>query len=156
MTSREDAERSLIEWATVTNDRDRRIVAAHNAGISKNRIYTLTGVARTTIDRILKEPAVSIATTYGTWDNYTTDPYCETLEDTVTMALGADAPGRLINAVNSDYRQAINDALPEGIHLVGSTFTGTSGSEGIDLKAIVDSVHLGDIINRHLYEEGAK
>lgn len=57
-----DAERALIEWATVANDRDRRILAAHAAGISKNRIHVLTGIARTTIDRVLKGIAMNAPT----------------------------------------------------------------------------------------------
>lgn len=49
----EDAESALIAWAQNDAARDRIITAAHRAGVSKNRIHTLTGVARTTIDRIL-------------------------------------------------------------------------------------------------------
>ncbi len=45
----------LIEWATVTRDRDNRIRWAVAAGVSKHRVWVLTGIARTTIDRVLAE-----------------------------------------------------------------------------------------------------
>jgi hypothetical protein len=50
----EQAEAALQAWATV--QRDELVHAAHQAGVSKNRIHVLTGVARTTIDRILEAP----------------------------------------------------------------------------------------------------
>lgn len=54
MTPQEAAETALRAWATV--QRDELVQAAHRAGVSKNRIHTLTGIARTTIDRILEAP----------------------------------------------------------------------------------------------------
>lgn len=50
----EEAEAALQAWATV--QRDELVHAAHQAGVSKNRIHVLTGVARTTVDRILEAP----------------------------------------------------------------------------------------------------
>jgi len=50
----EEAEAALQAWATV--QRDELIHAAHQAGVSKNRIHAITGIARTTIDRILETP----------------------------------------------------------------------------------------------------
>lgn len=50
----EEAEAALQAWATV--QRDELVHAAHQAGISKNRIHAITGIARTTIDRILETP----------------------------------------------------------------------------------------------------
>jgi predicted DNA-binding protein (UPF0251 family) len=49
----EEAERMLTEWATVTRDRDNRVRLAVAAGVSKYRVAQVTGIARTTIDRIL-------------------------------------------------------------------------------------------------------
>jgi hypothetical protein len=49
----EEAERLLTEWVTVTRDRDNRVRAAVAAGISKHRVHQLTGIGRSTIDRIL-------------------------------------------------------------------------------------------------------
>lgn len=48
----EQAEQALIAWASV--ERDEVVRAAYDAGVSKNRIHTITGIARTTIDRILE------------------------------------------------------------------------------------------------------
>src|SRR5438046_2870561 len=52
--TREEAEAALQAWATV--QRDDLVRAAHQAGVAKNRIHVLTGIARTTIDRILEAP----------------------------------------------------------------------------------------------------
>jgi hypothetical protein len=52
--TREEAEAALQAWATV--QRDDLVRAAHAAGVSKNRIHALTGIARTTVDRILEAP----------------------------------------------------------------------------------------------------
>lgn len=46
----------LSEWAAVSASRDERIRTAYHSGVSKSEIARLTGVARTTIDRILDEP----------------------------------------------------------------------------------------------------
>jgi hypothetical protein len=50
----EEAEAALQAWATV--ERDELVHAAYQAGVSKNRIHAITGIARTTIDRILDAP----------------------------------------------------------------------------------------------------
>jgi hypothetical protein len=49
-----EAERILAEWALCHADRDKVVRLAHQAGISKHRIYEVTGIARTTIDRIVR------------------------------------------------------------------------------------------------------
>jgi hypothetical protein len=53
MTPVETAERRLIEWATVTRDRDDIVRTAVEVGVSKYRVNRLTGIGRSTIDRIL-------------------------------------------------------------------------------------------------------
>jgi hypothetical protein len=53
--TRDQAERELVAWATANACRDDIIRAAYRAGVAKNRIYAITGIARTTIDRILEE-----------------------------------------------------------------------------------------------------
>ena len=59
MTEKERLEESLKGWASdmrvLTEQRDALVTHALELGISKHRIYVLTGIARTTIDRILKE-----------------------------------------------------------------------------------------------------
>jgi transposase len=55
--SPEEAEQMLSEWVTVTRDRDTRVRAAVAAGLSKHRVHRLTGIGRSTIDRILAAAA---------------------------------------------------------------------------------------------------
>jgi hypothetical protein len=50
----EEAEAALQAWATV--QRDELVHAAYQAGVGKNRIHAITGIARTTIDRVLETP----------------------------------------------------------------------------------------------------
>jgi hypothetical protein len=56
--TRDQAERELVAWTTANACRDDIIRAAYQAGVAKNRIHTITGIARTTIDRILEEHTV--------------------------------------------------------------------------------------------------
>ncbi|MFI9463739.1 hypothetical protein [Streptomyces xiamenensis] len=48
-----DAERRLAGWAALRSSRDSLVQQARRAGVTKSRIAELTGLARTTIDRIL-------------------------------------------------------------------------------------------------------
>jgi hypothetical protein len=50
---RKRAEHMLSEWAIITRDRDSRVCAAAAAGFSKQRVHRITGIGRSTIDRIL-------------------------------------------------------------------------------------------------------
>jgi hypothetical protein len=52
--TRDQAERELVAWATANACRDDVIRAAYRAGVAKTRIHAITGIARTTIDRILE------------------------------------------------------------------------------------------------------
>jgi DNA invertase Pin-like site-specific DNA recombinase len=54
--TREQAENLLTEWAMITRDRDNRVRAAITTGVSKHRIHQLTGISRSTIDRVLADP----------------------------------------------------------------------------------------------------
>ena len=47
-------EQELAEWAASQADRDNLVRAALAAGVQKQRIHDLTGIARSTIDRIIK------------------------------------------------------------------------------------------------------
>jgi hypothetical protein len=51
--TRASAERELAAWAEQHRKRDTLVRAAVGAGVSKHRIRQLTGIARTTIDRIV-------------------------------------------------------------------------------------------------------
>lgn len=53
----EEAEAMLLEWRTVTRSRDERVRAAVAAGLTKHRVSVISGVGRSTIDRILRVPA---------------------------------------------------------------------------------------------------
>jgi len=55
--SPEEAEQMLSEWVIVTRDRDTRVRAALAAGLSKHRVHLITGIGRSTIDRILAAAA---------------------------------------------------------------------------------------------------
>jgi DNA invertase Pin-like site-specific DNA recombinase len=46
----------LTEWAAINASRDDRIRTAYHSGVSKSDIARLSGIARTTVDRILDEP----------------------------------------------------------------------------------------------------
>ena len=54
------AAESLADWAAnrdkVDDQRDARVRAAYAAGMGKSRIAQLTGLARGTVDSILREP----------------------------------------------------------------------------------------------------
>jgi hypothetical protein len=47
------AELDCVRWATNYARRDLVVMTAHRAGVSRHRIHELTGIARSTIDRIL-------------------------------------------------------------------------------------------------------
>jgi hypothetical protein len=55
--TREHAEQELAAWAAANEYRDEIIKGAYRAGVTKARIHAITGVARTTIDRVLQDPA---------------------------------------------------------------------------------------------------
>jgi hypothetical protein len=56
--TRAEAERMLTEWAASFGGRDALVLAAFRAGVSKHRIHALSGIARTTLDRILSEESI--------------------------------------------------------------------------------------------------
>jgi hypothetical protein len=56
--TQDQAERELVAWATANACRDDVIRAAYRAGVTKSKIHAITGIARTTIDRILEERTV--------------------------------------------------------------------------------------------------
>ena len=50
------AENTCIAWGSCYRTRDEVVRMAFASGVSKIEIHRLTGIARTTIDRILAEP----------------------------------------------------------------------------------------------------
>lgn len=55
MLAANDVERRLIEWRIVTESRDALVWEALELGVSKNRVYMLSQISRTTIDRIIDD-----------------------------------------------------------------------------------------------------
>ena len=51
---RPEAEDQLRFWRRISDSRDGRVRMAYRSGVSKAEIAHLTGLARSTIDRILK------------------------------------------------------------------------------------------------------
>ena len=51
--SPERARQLLASWGRNNKRRDRLVIAGYEAGLSKREIWLLTGLARTTIDRII-------------------------------------------------------------------------------------------------------
>lgn len=103
-----------------------------------------------------------VTTSYGTWNNKV-DRYRLTVEQSVVEAFGAEGTdGFDLPAIVADYRAAINEALPQGVTLVGDEFIGPYRPEpdafagypvdddgGLDIKAIVDDIDLWAIIEKH-------
>jgi len=101
-----------------------------------------------------------ITTSYGTWCTRV-DPYSLSVEQSVVEALGDFADEYDVEAIADDYRQAINQALPPGVSLVGNEFIGPAQPSpdqfdgyphdeySVDIRAIVDSVDFWAIAARH-------
>lgn len=101
-------------------------------------------------------------TSYGTWCN-TIDRYSTSLESTVAGCFGSEGDdGFDTEAIVSEYREAVNAALPASVTLSGDEFHGpyyaedqdfdgyaTDRDGNLDIKAIVDSVDLNAIVERH-------
>jgi hypothetical protein len=108
-------------------------------------------------------------TSYGTWCNqisqYSTSPD----NDVVDYVGGGDSDWQTLleesgalEQIKNEYRAAINDALPPSISLCGDEFIGpaypdddefdgypTDEYGGIDLKAILEDIDLGPIVERN-------
>jgi hypothetical protein len=65
---------------------------------------------------------MSVTTTYGSWVQFGSGGL--TIEDNITDALGEFDNDFDLDAIAVDYRQAINDALPTGVQLIGDHFVG--------------------------------
>ncbi|GIH69408.1 hypothetical protein [Sphaerimonospora thailandensis] len=58
--TRDEAAALLKDWASTVARRDILVRAAYGAGVGKSRIHAITGIARTTIDRILVKEQAAI------------------------------------------------------------------------------------------------
>lgn len=108
-------------------------------------------------------------TSYGTWCNqvnpYSTSPDTDVLDyinggDNAWQRL-LDASGALTK-IQSEYREAINAALPDSISLCGDEFIGPAEPDdaefddypqgeygGLDIKALVEDIDLEPIVERN-------
>ena len=108
-------------------------------------------------------------TPYGTWYNHTGSL---SVENSVIDAVGDFGHQYDIDAIAEEYRQAVNDALPDGFYLSGDDFyapfydadrhldghpTDILGNldigtivEGIDLEAIMERHQVPEITRKHL------
>jgi hypothetical protein len=106
---------------------------------------------------------MTTTTNYGTWCN-TVDRSSLNVETGVLDGyFGSEgSDGFDFEAIVSDYRDAINEALPDGVFLTGNDFIGPyyeadQGFDGfpadddgnLDIKAIVDGIDLNAIVERH-------
>jgi hypothetical protein len=112
---------------------------------------------------------MSVTTPYGTWNNHG-DRYELTVGASVANAIsGGDSDwttrvmdGGHFDSMVSDYRDAINSALPDSVSLCGDEFIGpyrpdedewagypTDEYNSLDIHAIVESVDLNKIVERH-------
>lgn len=104
---------------------------------------------------------MTTTTGYGTWNNHG-DSGNVTVKATVADALTDWADEYDIDAIVTQYRAAINEALPESMHLVGEEFIGpafgpdwdvddypTDSDDVLDIAAIVASVDLWVIVARN-------
>lgn len=108
-------------------------------------------------------------TSYGTWCN-TVDRHASNPGTTIVESLGSYGDEYDVDGIEAAYRDAINEALPDSVALAGDEFIGPAydkdcdwtgyptsevpeGMEdqyegGLDIKAIIDSVDLWEIIPR--------
>ena len=118
------AERNLTEYQRIASSRDSRVLDAHNAGISKNRIHTLTGIARTTVDRIVEDSMTITLVSAQTGDRIPghelADPDCPSIPGLLDRpdvqefmdanGYGPDDPDELMYLITED--EDIPDGYP--------------------------------------------
>jgi len=100
-------------------------------------------------------------TVYGTWATYTRDALTPeaTLEDAL---INAESEWRerieetgAFEKMAEDYRDAINNALPDGVTLSGEQFYGPAyikdytWQEELDIAEIINSIDVQKIIDTH-------
>lgn len=105
---------------------------------------------------------MTTTTTYGTWvsqiDTYSLDPGAsiyQALESAPADWFQRMQDSGALTAIETEYRAAINDALPAGVSLHGDEFIGPayetdqSWDGDLDIRAIVEQVDLWAIIERY-------
>lgn len=103
---------------------------------------------------------MTTTTDYGSW--YNVQGYELTVSGTVSQAAGDYGDDFDLDAAEAEYYRAIQAALPPGVSLIGDEFIGPYYDEDknfegypadeygdLDLTAIVESVDLMEILERH-------
>lgn len=104
---------------------------------------------------------MTTTTSYGTWNNRA-DSASLTVESTVAAALGDYAGDHDVDAIATEYRRAINEALPGSVNLCGNEFIGPYHAEdcefddypadefySLDIQEIVNGVDFWDIAAKY-------
>lgn len=103
---------------------------------------------------------MTTTTSYGTFYNHAKSL---TVEAYVEDAFGSEGTdGFDIDAINSDFREAINEALPPSVSLCGNEFIGPffradqhfdgyplDEYGALDITAIIESIDFWAIVERH-------
>jgi hypothetical protein len=87
---------------------------------------------------------MTTTTSYGTWFHFVRTTSLG-LRDLVDEVLGEHFDKATLDAVETDYRAAINAALPEGVSLAGNEFYGPHPLDWAKRDAIADAVESVDI-----------
>ena len=105
---------------------------------------------------------MTTTTSYGTWCNHG-DRYNVSVEATVTDYIGGgdrewrervESSGAFDKMV-SDYRDAVNEALPASVSLCGDEFYGPyyeadhDWDGELDIAGLIEDIDLGEIVERH-------
>lgn len=137
-------------------------VAAKRAQIAADRLQTIgapaasaeLGISGTRVYQLAARHRANTAqetTEYAIWDD--TIPGGRTLRDTIDAVLGDSADTFDVDAIEEDYRSAVNAELDDrGIVLAGEVFYGPypRPAEAREMIAgAVDAVDLGEILARH-------
>lgn len=108
-------------------------------------------------------------TDYGSWCNRVNDYSPGPNSDVLDYINGGDSDWQellessgALERIQSEYREAINEALPPSVSLAGNDFIGpyepdddewdgfpTDEYGGLDIKAIVEEIDLGAIVDRN-------
>lgn len=102
---------------------------------------------------------MSTNTVYGSWLNF--EKHELTVGASIGTAVGDFGDDYDLDAIESDYRDAINEALPQGVSLSGDEFLGPyfeadqnfdgyplTDDGGLDITTIIESVDLWPIVEK--------
>jgi len=96
---------------------------------------------------------MTTTTSYGTWHNH--QGHELNIESSVTVALGDYSDDHDVAAIAREWHDAINEALPDGVSLVGNQFIGPADPaectwEGeLDIAEAIEEVDFWAIAERH-------